>query len=84
MLTQNGLDKRECKLVTEGCFRGKANYANVGYPGMDKTPNCRHEIYKDTPFRDSKTDGFSMGYFHGDLLQGERNHYYYGENGVHK
>lgn len=85
MLIQNELDKRECKLVTEGCSRGEANYANVGHSSMDKTPNCRHKIYKDTLFRDAKTDGFSMSYPHGNLLlQGERNHYYRGENQVHE
>nr|WP_300129588.1 FRG domain-containing protein [uncultured Butyricicoccus sp.] len=84
MLAQNERDKAECRSVTESSYRGESYYANDGRPGSDKVANWRAAFFKECLYRDRKTDGFSMLYPHGNIIQqGELNSYYRGENQVH-
>lgn len=84
MLMQNEQDKAECSAVTASTYRGETYLANNQHSGSDTPANLRLQIYKEFLYRDMKTDGFRMPCLHGNILQqGERNHFYRGENQVH-
>ena len=84
MLVQNEQDKAECRMVTESSYRGESYFENNKCPDDNKPVSPRTALYREVLYRDRKTDGFSISYPYGNILQqGERNHYYRGENKVY-
>lgn len=84
MLIQNEQDKAECRAVTASSYQGESYFADNKRPGSDPPTNQRAQIYKEALYSDMKTDGFFIAHPHGNILQqGERNHFYRGENQVH-
>lgn len=83
MMSQNDMDKQECKRVTESSYRGESYYANDGHPGNEKIDDFHMAMFKEILYRDAKTEGFMMEYPHGTIInQGQRNSYYRGENQI--
>lgn len=80
---ENKKDENEVKNVTESSNRGETYYNDGITPGNEKIDNFNLAFLKEVVYRDSKTSGFLMEYPHGTVIrQGERNHYYRGENQI--
>ncbi|MDE5553385.1 MAG: FRG domain-containing protein, partial [Malacoplasma sp.] len=83
MYEENKRDEEEVKRVTASSDRGESYYNDGKTPGNEKINNSRLAFYKEVAYRDQKTSGFLMPYPHGVVIkQGERNHYYRGENQI--
>lgn len=80
---ENKKDENEVKNVTASSNRGETYYNDGITPGNEKIDNFNLAFLKEVVYRDSKTSGFLMEYPHGTVIrQGERNHYYRGENQI--
>jgi hypothetical protein len=81
---ENLKDRMECQRVTESSYRGESYYAGDHRFGEEKEKDFLAAFFKETLYRDAKTCGFTMQYPHGIVIgQGERNHYYRGENRIY-
>lgn len=83
MYEENKRDEAEVKSVTASSDRGESYYKDGNTPGNEKISNFNVAFFKEVLYRDAKTSGFLMEYPHGVVIkQGERNHYYRGENQI--